>query len=77
VDVMNGKRAWAPAEGPPVAPEQVPGRSGRGPGSGAGDRAQGLWAPSEGPTSQGPGGPGGDPDGETTPRRGRTALDEP
>lgn len=73
---MIRKRAWSPAEGPPVAPRQIPARSGRYSGSGADDRASGLWAPSEGPVRSDPGGPGGEPDGRTVARPGRNALNE-
>ena len=69
-------RVWSPAEGPPAAPQQrVPvGTEVRGDGST--QRAEfGLWAPSEGPMRYDPGGAGGEPDGETIPIPGRTALD--
>ncbi len=71
------KRAWSPAEGPDVAPEQIPHRSGHVSGSGEDDRRKGLWAPSEGPVRSNPGGSGGEPDGKTISIPGRTALNEP
>jgi hypothetical protein len=74
-DPMARKRAWSPAEGPPAAPQQIPARSGRVSGSGEDDRRGGLWAPSEGPVRCDPGGAGGEPDGRTVVRPGRTALD--
>jgi hypothetical protein len=73
---MTHKRAWSPADGPPAAPQQIPARSGRVSGSGDDDRASGLWAPSEGPVRSNPGGPGGEPDGRTVAKPGRSALDE-
>jgi hypothetical protein len=45
-------------------------------GSGDDDRRTGLWAPSEGPVRSDPGGPGGEPDGKTISKPGRTALNE-
>lgn len=68
--------AWSPAEGPDAAPQQVPRRTGYVSGSGVDDRAQGLWVPSEGPARSDPGGPGGEPDGKTISKPGRTALNE-
>jgi hypothetical protein len=73
---MNRKNAWSPADGPEVAPQQIPQRSGHVSGSGEDDRRTGLWAPSEGPVRSDPGGPGGEPDGKTIPKPGRTALNE-
>jgi len=73
---MNRKHAWSPAEGPASAPQQIPPRTGHVSGSGDDDRERGLWAPSEGPVRSDPGGPGGEPDGHTIPRPGRTALNE-
>ncbi|BDG06578.1 hypothetical protein [Anaeromyxobacter oryzae] len=73
---MTRKHAWSPAEGPGAAPQQIPHRSGHVSGSGDDDRRSGLWAPSEGPTRSDPGGPGGEPDGHTISRPGRTALNE-
>ncbi|HEX9049100.1 MAG TPA: hypothetical protein VF841_01045 [Anaeromyxobacter sp.] len=73
---MNRKIAWSPADGPDVSPEQIPSRSGRVSGSGDDDRRSGLWAPSEGPVRSDPGGPGGEPDGKTISKPGRTALNE-
>jgi hypothetical protein len=75
---MLRNHGWSPAEGPDAAPQQLPHhRSGRVSGSGDDDRAHGgLWAPSEGPTRSDPGGPGGEPDGHTIPKPGRTALNE-
>jgi hypothetical protein len=72
------KRAWSPAVGPEAAPQQIP-PAGRGLlGDGSTDRARGtgLWAPSEGPVRDEPGGPGGEPDGHTISVPGRTALNE-
>ncbi len=74
---MKDKRTWSPAEGPPVAPQQVPQRSGHVSGAGDDDRRRGLWAPSEGPVRSDPGGPGGEPDGHTISKPGGTALNEP
>lgn len=72
------KRAWSPASGPGVAPEQVPQRTGYVSGTGLDDRRRGgLWAPSEGPVRANPGGAGGEPDGRTLSIPGRTALNEP
>jgi hypothetical protein len=70
--------AWSPAEGPEAAPQQIPHRSGYVSGSGDDSRTpgSGLWAPSSGPARTDPGGPGGEPDGRTVPRPGRTALNE-
>jgi hypothetical protein len=73
---MTRKQAWSPADGPGVAPQQVPHRSGRVSGDGDDDRRSGLWAPSEGPVRSDPGGPGGEPDGKTISKPGRTALNE-
>jgi hypothetical protein len=73
---MTRKRAWSPADGPAVAPQQVPPRSGHVSGGGDDDRRNGLWAPSEGPVRSDPGGPGGEPDGKTISKPGRTALNE-
>ncbi len=70
------KHAWSPAEGAGVAPQQIPPRSGRVSGGGDDDRGKGLWAPSEGPVRSDPGGPGGEPDGKTLSKPGRTALNE-
>lgn len=72
---MAGKHAWSPAEGPGVAPQQVPRRSGHVSGDGEDDRSTGLWAPSEGPVRSDPGGAGGEPDGKTVPAPGRSPLD--
>ncbi len=73
---MRAHRAWSPAEGPDVAPEQIPERTGYVSGSGEDDRVHGLWVPSEGPVRSDPGGPGGEPDGKTISKPGRTALNE-
>jgi hypothetical protein len=73
---MTPKHAWSPEEGPEAAPQQIPPRSGHVSGSGDDDRRGGLWAPTEGPVRSDPGGPGGEPDGKTIPRPGRTALNE-
>ena len=73
---MTRKHAWSPAEGPAAAPQQIPHRSGYVSGTGDTDREGALWAPSNGPTRSDPGGPGGEPDGHTIPRPGRTALNE-
>jgi hypothetical protein len=73
---MTRKHAWSPAEGPGAAPEQIPHRSGHVSGAGDDARIGRLWAPSEGPVRSEPGGPGGEPDGETISKRGRTALNE-
>jgi hypothetical protein len=74
---MTRKHAWSPAEGPGAAPQQIPRRGGHVAGDGEDDRASGgLWAPSEGPVRSDPGGAGGEPDGKTIPRPGRTALNE-
>ena len=76
---MTRTYAWSPAEGPDATPEQTShpagyvsgaGDDGRTPGSGR------LWAPSSGPARTDPGGPGGEPNGRTVPRPGRTALNE-
>ncbi|HSN13316.1 MAG TPA: hypothetical protein VLT61_01710 [Anaeromyxobacteraceae bacterium] len=73
---MTRKNAWSPAEGPDAAPQQIPPHSGRVSGDGDDDRRRGLWAPSEGPVRSDPGGPGGEPDGKTISKPGRTALNE-
>ncbi len=73
---MTRKHAWSPAEGPGAAPQQIPPRNGRVYGNGDDDRRNGLWAPSEGPVRSDPGGPGGEPDGKTISKPGRTALNE-
>lgn len=73
---MTRRHAWSPAEGPDAAPQQIPPRNGHVSGDGGEDRRSGLWAPSEGPVRSDPGGPGGEPDGKTIPRPGRTALNE-
>jgi hypothetical protein len=73
---VTRKHAWSPAEGPEAAPQQIPQRSGYVSGDGEDDRSHGLWAPSSGPTRSDPGGAGGEPDGKTVPRPGRTALNE-
>lgn len=73
---MPNKSAWSPADGPGAAPQQIPHRTGYVSGSGEDDRGTGLWAPSEGPVRSDPGGPGGEPDGKTISRPGRTALNE-
>ncbi len=73
---MSHRRAWSPADGPAAAPQQVPQRSGHVSGTGEDDRQHGLWAPTEGPLFNEPGGPGGEPDGHTIPRSGWTALNE-
>ncbi len=63
---MRRGSAWSPAEGPGPAPQQMPPSCFRYSGDGNHDRADGeLWAPSEGPVRCDPGGPGGEPDGET------------
>ena len=63
---MNRGKAWSPAEGPGPAPQQLPPSCFWYSGDGNHDRAEGeLWAPSEGPVRSDPGGPGGEPDGET------------
>ena len=71
---MARKHVWSPAEGPDVAPQQIPHRSGHVSGSGDDDRRSGLWAPSEGPVRYDPGGAGGEPDGKTVPDRGKNPL---
>ena len=73
---MIRKSAWSPAEGPHAAPQQLPPRSGHVSGDGDDDRRTGRWAPSEGPVRSDPGGAGGEPDGKTIPKPGRTALNE-
>ena len=73
---MRHTHAWDPSEGPDAAPQQIPPRSGHVSGAGDDDRAGGLWAPSEGPVRADPGGPGGEPDGKTISKPGRTALNE-
>ncbi len=74
---MTTKSAWSPADGPEAAPEQIPHRSGYVRGDGTDDRGGGgLWAPTEGPVRTDPGGPGGEPDGTTISKPGRTALNE-
>ena len=73
---MNRKHAWSPADGPDAAPQQIPSRSGHVSGDGYDDRRTGLWAPSEGPVRNDPGGPGGEPDGKTISIPGRTSLNE-
>jgi hypothetical protein len=75
---MIRKHVWSPAEGPEAAPQQISRRAGYVSGSGDDDRNAGsrLWAPSSGPTRTDPGGAGGEPDGHTVPRPGRTALNE-
>ena len=73
---MTRKHAWSPAEGPAAAPQQIPHRYGYVSGAGDDDREGTLWAPSNGPTRSDPGGPGGEPDGHTLSRPGRTALNE-
>jgi hypothetical protein len=84
VGVMS-KKAWSPGQGPPVAPQQVPGLRGKVAGDGEDERAPrsggapsdtALWAPSEGPARSDPGGPGGEPDGRTLQRQGSNALNE-
>ncbi len=63
---MKRGNAWSPAEGAVPAPQQLPPSCFRYSGDGNHDRADGeLWAPSEGPVRSDPGGPGGEPDGET------------
>ncbi len=59
-----------------MAPQQIPGRTAHVGGDGEDDRRSGLWAPSEGPVRSDPGGPGGEPDGHTISKPGRTALNE-
>jgi len=71
---MTRTHAWSPAEGPEADPHQIPHRSGHVSGSGDDDRSTGLWAPSEGPVRNDPGGPGGEPDGHTLPVRGVNPL---
>ena len=69
---MTRTIAWSPAEGPCPAPQQQPPSGFHYSGDGSHDRVAGeLWAPSEGPVRSDPGGPGGEPDGETViqPRR--------
>jgi hypothetical protein len=73
---MTRKHAWSPEEGPEAAPQQIPPRERGVSGSGEDGRARGLWAPSEGPVRSDPGGPGGEPDGKTISKPGRTALNE-
>jgi hypothetical protein len=73
---MRRKIAWSPADGPEAAPQQIPQRTGHVSGSGDDDRRGGLWAPTGGPTRSDPGGPGGEPDGKTISKPGRTALNE-
>ena len=63
---MTRKSAWSPSEGPCPSPQQQPPACFYYSGDGTHDRAEGeLWAPSEGPSRSDPGGPGGEPDGET------------
>ncbi len=71
---MTRTHAWSPSEGPEVDPHQIPHRTGHVSGSGDDDRGTGLWAPSEGPVRNDPGGPGGEPDGHTLPVRGVNPL---
>ncbi|HET7755532.1 MAG TPA: hypothetical protein VFK85_16625 [Anaeromyxobacteraceae bacterium] len=74
---MTRKRAWSPASGPDATPQQIPNPGSRIYGDGSTERSRGgLWAPSEGPMRTDPGGPGGEPDGETISIPGRTALNE-
>jgi hypothetical protein len=73
---MTRKQAWSPADGPDAAPQQIPPHPPHVSGSGDDERRSGLWAPSEGPVRTDPGGPGGEPDGKTIPKPGRTALNE-
>jgi hypothetical protein len=73
---MTKKSVWSPADGPGAAPQQLPRRSGHVSGDGTDDRGGGLWAPTEGPVRSDPGGPGGEPDGKTISKPGRTALNE-
>jgi hypothetical protein len=75
---MIKKRAWSPADGPAAAPQQIPRAPTRAYGDGSTERARhgGLWTPSEGPVFADPGGPGGEPNGRTIPKPGRTALNE-
>ncbi len=74
---MTRKHAWSPTEGPGAAPQQLLPCSAHVSGDGDEERLHGgLWAPSEGPLRRDPGGPGGEPDGHTISKGGRTALDE-
>jgi hypothetical protein len=74
---MTRKHAWSPAEGPDAAPQQKVPPSTHYSGDGDEERTHGgLWAPTEGPSRVDPGGPGGEPNGRTVPRPGRTALNE-
>jgi hypothetical protein len=76
---MARKRAWSPADGADVAPQQVPHSAKRLHGDGSTERARddgGLWSPSEGPVRSDPGGPGGEPSGYAMPPGGTTALNE-
>jgi hypothetical protein len=73
---MTPRHAWSPAEGPDADPHQIPPRPAHVSGDGEDDRRTGLWAPSEGPVRSDPGGPGGEPDGKTISKPGRTALNE-
>ncbi|ACL66997.1 conserved hypothetical protein [Anaeromyxobacter dehalogenans 2CP-1] len=63
---MTGRR-WNPADGHPVAPEQLPPRHGAVHPDGSEERP--LWAPSEGPCRTETGGAGGEPDGRGLPIR--------
>jgi hypothetical protein len=70
-------RAWSPADGPDIAPQQRPRVGVRVRGDGSTERAEGrLWVPSEGPLRQDPGGAGGEPSGKALPVPGLTALNE-
>ena len=63
---MTRTIAWSPTEGPCPAPQQQPPSCFQYSGDGSHDRVDGeLWSPSEGPVRSDPGGPGGEPDGET------------
>ncbi len=74
---MTRKHAWSPSEGPDAAPEQRVPAGSHLHGDGSDDRSAGhLWSPSEGPVRSDPGGPGGEPDGKTISKPGRTALNE-
>ncbi len=74
---MPRKHAWSPSEGPAAAPQQQVHGGSRVAGDGRDDRLPGhLWAPSGGPVRSDPGGPGGEPDGKTISKPGRTALNE-
>lgn len=68
---------WSPADGPPVARQQLLPHSSYYAGDGHTERADGgLWYPTNGPLRSDPGGPGGEPNGRTVPVTGHSPLDE-